>query len=308
MKEQGQLVADEVGRPRRPRLRVRAVERHGPGATGKAAPPLAVGPVVQAVAAPQVVGLPCGDAVLQDVRGLGGVVANGERDELLLAAVADELQEIAAGQPVRRDVQGESGRPRTGHRADTGCDDGRALDRGRDEVSLDDEPATEALVVTHPIGSNWTWTARAVVLTRNGHVVAGNCTDLAGEALERVLGLVVVADPVQRARLGVLGDQPGGRRHGDAAGQLLVHDGEVLGGAALGLRRYTLGLVLGAQAGGAHEPGRPERRDLQELAAVERALRRSRHGLGATVRWEGRHGASLPKPPRCRPAGIAEDR
>ncbi len=70
------------------------------------------------------------------------------------------------------------------------------------------------------------------------------------------------------------------------------------GGAALGLRRYPLRVVLGAQAGGADEPGRPERGDLQELAAVERALRtesaraRGHRPVGGAARDE-----SLPKPP-----------
>ena len=44
MEQQGQLVADEVGRSRRPGLRVGAVERHGAGAVGEGAPPLLSGP------------------------------------------------------------------------------------------------------------------------------------------------------------------------------------------------------------------------------------------------------------------------
>ena len=44
-----------------------------------------------------------------------------------------------------------------------------------------------------------------------------------------------------------------------------------------------------AEAGGAHDTGRSERGELQELAAIERALRRERHAVGATVRWEWRH-------------------
>ena len=276
MEEQGQLVADEVGGARRPGLRVRAVERHGPGAIGERTPPLTVGPVVEAVGTPEVVGLPRRDAVLQHVRGHGGVVANGEWDKLLLAAVADELQEVAAGQPVLRDVEREGGRPRTGHRAEAERDHRRGLDRGRDEVGLDDEAATQALVVAHAIGLDLDGACGRA--DEHGDVVAGHRTHLAGKALERVLGLVVVADPIQRARLGVLGDQPRSRGHGHTAGELLVHDGDLPGRAALGLCRYLLFLVFGVQAGGPHEPGRPERRELQELAPVEGLLRRRRHG------------------------------
>ena len=152
VEQQWQLVADEVGRPRGPRLRVGAVEGDGAGAVGERRPPCAVGPVVEAVAAPQVVGLPGGDAVLQDVGRHGGVVADGERDELLLAAVTDQLQEVATGQPVLRDVEREGGRPRARDRADAGRDDRRGLDLGRDEVGLDDEAATEPLIEAHPVG------------------------------------------------------------------------------------------------------------------------------------------------------------
>ena len=223
VEQQRQFVADEVGGARRPGLRVGTVERHGPGAVGEERPPFAVGPVVEAVAAPEVVGLPGGDAVLEHVGRHGGVVADGERNELLLAAVTDELQEVATGQPIRRDVEREGGRPRAGHRADAGRDHGRGLDLGREEIRLHDEAAAEALVEAHPVGLHLDGVGGGV--DEQGHVVAGHRADLAGEALERVLGLVVVADPIQRARLRVLGDQPGCRRHDDAAGQLRVHDG-----------------------------------------------------------------------------------
>ncbi len=136
VEQQRQLVADEVGCARRPGLGVGTVEGDGPGAVGEGGPTAPVGPVVEAVAAPEVVGLPGGDAVLEHVGRHGRVVADGEGDELLLAAVTDELQQVAAGQPVLRDVEHEGGRPRARHRADAGRDHRRGLDRGRDEVGL----------------------------------------------------------------------------------------------------------------------------------------------------------------------------
>ena len=198
VEQERQLVAHEVRRARGPRLGVGAVERDGAGAVGERPPTLAVRAVVEAVAAPQVVGLPGRDAVLHDVRRHGGVVADGERDELLLAAVTDQLQEVATGQPVLRDVEREGGRPRTCDRADAGRDDRCALDLGRDEVGLDDEAATEPLVEAHPVGLDLDGLGGAA--DEHRHVVAGHRADLAGKTFEGVVGLVVVADPVQRAR------------------------------------------------------------------------------------------------------------
>ena len=63
-------------------------------------------------------------------------------------------------------------------------------------------------------------------------------------------------------------------------------------------------MVLALQAGGAHESGRPERGELQELAPVERALRRERAGVGATVRWEGLHGAEFTLAPPVQMGGA----
>ena len=76
---------------------------------------------------------------------------------------------------------------------------GRWLRPGLDHVALPDQPATEALVVAHPIGLNLHRLCRRVHEQRD--VVALDRADLAGEALERVVGLDVRADPVERAGL-----------------------------------------------------------------------------------------------------------
>ena len=77
------------------------------------------------------------------------------------------------------------------------------------------------------------------------------------------------------------------------------------GGAPFGLRRHPLLLVLGVQAGGADEPGGTQRGQLQELAAVDGALRRERLGIGAAVRWEGLHVTEFTHAP---PLQIGEGR
>ena len=86
-----------------------------------------------------------------------------------------------------------------------GRDHGRGLDLGREEIRLHEEAAAEALVEAHPVGLHLDRLGGGVDEQR--HVVAGHRADLAGKALERVLGLVVVADPIQCARLRVLGDR-----------------------------------------------------------------------------------------------------
>ena len=91
-----------------------------------------------------------------------------------------------------------------------GDDDRRRLRTGLHHVALPDQPTAQALVVAHPIGLDLHRLRRRVDEQRD--VVAGDRADLAGEALERVVGLDVGADPVERAGLGVLGDEPGRRR------------------------------------------------------------------------------------------------
>ena len=69
-----------------------------------------------------------------------------------------------------------------------------------------------------------------------------------------------------------------------------------------GMRRHPFLRVL-VEARGTGEPGRAERGELQELAAVDGALRRERLRVGATVRWEGLHGGKCTHAPRLQPGG-----
>ena len=55
--------------------------------------------------------------------------------------------------------------------------------------------------------------------------------------------------------------------------------------------------VLGVEARRTGEPDGAERGELQELAAVDGALRWERPGVGATVRREGRHGGKCTHAP-----------
>ena len=265
--------------------------------------PAGSGPsVVEAVVAPQVVGLPRRDAVLNHVGRHGGVVADGERHELLLTPAAHQLEQVAAREPVLGDADRHGGLPRAADRARAGGDHRSGLGTRRDEVALPGEAATEALVVAHPVRLHLHGPRPRV--DEQGHVVAGDRADLAGEPLERVVGLDEVADPVERARLGVLGDEPGCGRHHDAARELGVDDrGERHGRVASGARRHAVLRALGAQARPG-QPGGTERGHLQELASVQAgAIRggRDRRGVGAAVRGEGPHEASLSDSPRCTP-------
>ena len=293
VEQQGQLVADEVGRARSPGLGVGAIEGHGAGAVGELGPPCTVGPVVEAVAAPQVVGLPRGDAVLEHVGRHGRVVADGQRDELLLPAVADELQEVAARQPVLRDVEGQGRRPWAAHRAEPGRHDRGGLRAGREEVGLHDQATTEALVEAHPVGLHLYGAGRCVDEQRD--VVTGHRAHLAGEALQRVVGLDEVADPVERPGLRVLGDQP--RCRGTVTPpRRRVHDG----GRPAGPRGAGPGPagapVVVAQAG-AGQPGGAEGGQLQNCRRSIGRRSGGSAGVRAAVRGEGLHRYDLPAPP-----------
>ena len=216
--------------------------------------------------APEVVGLPGRHAVLQHVRSHGGVVTDGERYELLLAAAADQLQQVTARQPVLRDVERDGGSPRARHRGGAGGEDRGGLGLRGDEVCLYDEAAPEALVVAHPVHLRLDGAGRGV--DEQGDVVAGHRTHLTGESLQRVVGLDVVADPVQGAGLGVLGDQPRRRRHDDAARELGVdHGGEVLLPVAAGPGRHAVLRVRGLQARGRRRTRRHRARRAAGTAA-----------------------------------------
>ena len=109
LEEEREFVADEVCGARRPGLGIGAVEGDGAGAVGEVLASLAGGAVVEAVLAVEVVGLPRGHAVLQDIGSLRRVVPDGEGHELLFAAVADKLEEVAAGRPLLGDADRHGG-------------------------------------------------------------------------------------------------------------------------------------------------------------------------------------------------------
>ncbi len=218
--EEREFVAHEVRRAGGPGLGVGPVERDDAGAVGEVRTSGRGGAVVEAVAPVEVVGLPGGDAVHEDERRHGRVVSDGERDELLLPTVADQFQQVTPGQPLLGDADGHGGRPGAGHRAGPRGNDRRRLAARRHHVALPDQAAAEPLVVTHAIRLHLDGLGRRV--DEQGYVVADHRAHLAGVALEGVVRLDEIAYPVERARPGVLGDQPGRGRDDHAARQLRV--------------------------------------------------------------------------------------
>ncbi len=151
-----------------------------------------------------------------------GVVPDGERNELLLTAVADQLQQVAARGPGVVDGEAQRGRPRATHRPDTEAHGRRRLRSGRHHVAPVDQPSPESLVVTHPVGVDPHRLGRRV--HEEGHVVPCRRADLAGEPFECVIGLHEVDDPIQGSRSLVLRDEPRCGWHHDATQQRrLVH-------------------------------------------------------------------------------------
>ena len=267
--EEGELVADEVRRPRGPRLRVRPVERHDAGAVGEVGAAAPGRPVVQAVVAVEVVGLPRRDAVLQDERRHGVVVADGEGDELLLPAVADQLQQVTARRPLVGDADRHGLRPRTGDRAER-RHHRRRLGPRLHHVALPNQAAAETLVVPHAVGLHLHGLGRGV--DEQGDVVAGHRAHLAGVPLQGVVGLDEVAHPVERAPACVLRDQPGRGGHHHAAREQRVHHSRLArrhgppgpGVQAVG-RLAPAAVRLGSQG----QSGRSERGELEELAPIQ---------------------------------------
>ena len=302
MQEERELVAHEVGRARRPGLGVGPVEGHDTCPAGEVLSPAVGGAVVEAVTTPEVVGLPGRDAVLDHVGGHGGIVANGERDELFLAAAAHELDEVAAGEPVLRDVQRHGRLPRTTHRAEA-VGDRRQLGRRRHEVRLVDQPPAQTLVVAHAVHLGLYRGRSGVDEQRD--VVAADRADLAGETFECVVRLHVVTDPIESAPPGVLRNQPRGGRHDHPARQLGVHD--------RGLRGGPMASGVGGHADPSHPgpaggcPRQARRRQRPKAAGIRggsaggaasnlRAARsRSRRPEGAAARPECSEALSIPE-------------
>ena len=305
MEQQGQLVADEVRRARRPGLGVGAVERDDTGPVGEVLAPGGRLPVVQAVVAPQVVGLPGGDAVLQHVGRGRGVVADRERHELLLAPAADELEEVTAREPLLRDADRRGGRPRAGDGGGAGRDHRGGLGPGGDEVALPEEPAAQSLVVAHAVRLHLHGACSGV--DEEGDVVTRHRAHLAGEPLECVVGLDEVADPVERAGLGVLGDQPRRGRHHDSARQLGVdHRRAGLVRVMAGPGRHAV-LRPGVGEACSGQPDGAERGELQEAPPVQAAgpgRVRRRRGVGAAVHGRGLHEYECTEQPCCIPIGA----
>ena len=104
----------------------------------------------------------------------------------------------------------------------------------------------------------------------------------------------------KRAALGVLGDQPGRGRHGDAAGQLLVDDGAwrssrvPRGPGGDALRRWR----RRSSRAGTGERRRRRARRAAGTGGGRWGARPSDGGrVGATIRWEGLHGRVYPAAP-----------
>src|SRR6516164_9679286 len=114
-------------------------------------------------------------------------------------------------------------------------------------------------------------------------------------------GLDLVADPGQRAGAGILGDEPGGRGHDDAARERGVDEGGFARGLGLAGPRVHLALAVAMRC--ESEAGGAQGRELEELAAAQRAALRSGRGsrdVGAAVRGMGPHGPSVPSAPSSR--------
>ena len=283
--EHRELVAEEVGGALRPGLWVGPVEGDGARPVGEVLPAAGLHAVVQRVAPPEVVGLPGGDAVLQHVGGRRGVVAHAQRDVLLLARVADQLQEVHARRPGLVDAQRHGGLPGARNRADGAAEEHRGcLALAADLLGAGDQPAAEALVVAHAIGLDVEGGGGGV--DEQVEFVARDGADGAGVALEHVGRLDAGDHPVDGAGLGVLGDQPGRHRGGHTAGEDRRCDGGA-GAGAPGLGRAARGgccLAAHSAGGGGGNAGEPEQRPLQKGAPVEpldrfdtASARRTRH-------------------------------
>ncbi len=208
------------------------------------------------------------------------IVANGERHELLLAAASHELDEVAAGEPVLRDVQRHGRLPRTTHRAEA-VGDRRRLGGGRRRSrSASTSRPPKTLVVAHPVHLGLHRGRRGVDEQRD--VVAGTALTWLAKPSSVWLGCTWL-----QIQLRVPGRAFSAISHG-AVGTItplanLVSTTAGPGGSAW--RRARAGTrplaPLPCGVGARGEPGGAERRELQEFAAVQRAARASESSSGA---------------------------
>ena len=231
---QGQLVAEEVGRALTES--VGPVEGHDPGTVVEVGAPAAPA-FVEVVAAPQVVGLPRGDGVEDHVRRAAGVVSYGERDVMLLAAAADQLEEVVARRPGAVDPQSQGRSPARLHRVRGGEHVGRRLHLARDLRRTGHQTCACTAVPTRAVRldvERWC-PARDVQVDGVARLGAHGVS----ETLQVSLVLWPADAPIGRAGAGVLRLHPGG---GDSPGAARCPGREV--------RRST----LGGSAPGRHQP------------------------------------------------------
>ena len=138
--------------------------------------------MVQAVAAPVVVRLPCRHGVLDHQGGVAGVVADGERHVALRAVARDELQQVDALGPVVGDVDPERRRPVRLDHVGPGRPGGRRLIVPAQRARPPDEPTAEALVVADPIRLDVEGSCRC--RDEHGHFVAHLCAHGVGVSLD----------------------------------------------------------------------------------------------------------------------------
>ncbi len=306
--QERELVAEEVGGALPPVLRVGPVKRDDPRAVREVAAARGGGAVVEAVVRPQVVGLPGRHAVLEHVGGRAGVVADAQRDVLLggvglTGPVAHQLEQVVAGRPGLGHLDRGARAPPALDHVHPGGERGLGLRCGLDAVGPRDQPASEPLVVAHPVGLDVERRRRRI--DEDDDVVARLGAHLAGVALDGVRGLDARHHPVEGARPGVLLDEPLGPRDDDAARQLLVDD---LGGGLLGASGLRGDLLPAARVRprgqvrghhrGAHTP-EPGHGSEEEAAAMDRPG--TRRGVPARRR---RPALPAPRPPGPVPGGT----
>ena len=179
--EQREFVAEKVGGPLGPGLGVGTVKRDNAGPVLEIASTARLFAVVEGVFAPQVVGLPCGHAVLEHEGGGGGIVADGQRHVLLLAPLTLEFQEVISRRPRTVHIECEGRIPLTRHRVHTGAYRGGRLGFAGHRIGLENQPTAETLVVAHPKGLQGHGLRRGV--DEHGDLITGYSAHLARVAL-----------------------------------------------------------------------------------------------------------------------------
>src|SRR5581483_9563297 len=199
-RDQRKLIAEEVARPLT--HCVGTVERHNSRPVLEVRAVVAGLPLIEVVAAPQVVRLPRGHRVLNDEGGRAAIVSDRERHVVLHAGITDQLEEVDTWREGRRQLDRERRRPRRGDHVGLVVALSGGLLLARKLRRLPHEPATESAVVADPVCLDVV--ARLLGRDEQPDGIARLRAHLVGVALELAVLSRVADAPVGGARLGVL--------------------------------------------------------------------------------------------------------